>query len=93
MIALGVPVSIDTMKASVAGWALDRGAAIANDVWGLQRDPDMARVVAERGVPVVVMHNRDTADETVDILADIDDFFARTLSIPARLPPASPATA
>src|SRR5215475_3187378 len=48
--------SIDTIKAEVAAWALDRGAAIVNDVWGLQRDPDMARVVAERGVPVVVMH-------------------------------------
>ena len=47
-LGLGVPVSIDTMKAKVAAWALDMGAAIANDVWGLQRDPDMARVVAER---------------------------------------------
>src|SRR4051794_36446350 len=45
-VALGVPVSIDSMKAKVAAWALDAGAAIVNDVWGLQRDPDMARVVA-----------------------------------------------
>jgi dihydropteroate synthase len=81
VVALGVPVSIDTMKAEVAAWALDRGAAIANDVWGLQRDHAMARVVAERGVPVIVMHNRDAAGETIDILADIDDFFARTLAI------------
>jgi dihydropteroate synthase len=36
---LGVPVSIDTLKARVAAWALDQGAAIVNDVWGLQRDP------------------------------------------------------
>ena len=50
-VALGVPVSIDTMKAEVAAWALDQGAAIVNDVWGLQRDPDMARVAAERTVP------------------------------------------
>ncbi len=47
VIALGKPVSIDTMKAEVADWAIRQGAAIANDVWGLQRDPDMARVVAE----------------------------------------------
>ena len=47
------------IKAAVAAWALDQGAAIVNDVWGLQRDPDMARVVAERGVPVIIMHNRD----------------------------------
>ena len=38
-----LPVSIDTIKAGVAAWALDQGAAIVNDVWGLQRDPDMAR--------------------------------------------------
>ena len=47
VVALGVPVSIDTMKAKVARAALAAGAAIVNDVWGLQRDPDMARVVAE----------------------------------------------
>ncbi|MDQ2083559.1 dihydropteroate synthase [Xanthobacteraceae bacterium Astr-EGSB] len=81
VIGLGVPVSIDTMKAEVAAWALDRGASIANDVWGLQRDGAMAHVVAERHAPVVVMHNRDAADETIDILADIDDFFAKTLAI------------
>ncbi len=56
---LGVPVSIDTIKAKAASWALEQGAAIVNDVWGLQRDPDMARVVAEHGVPVIVMHNRE----------------------------------
>jgi dihydropteroate synthase len=81
VVALGLPVSIDTMKASVAAWALDRGAMIANDVWGLQRDADMARIVAERGAPVIVMHNRDVADEHIDILADIDTFFIRTLAI------------
>src|SRR5437764_6154839 len=47
VVALGIPVSIDTMKASVAAAALSAGASIVNDVWGLQRDPDMARVVAE----------------------------------------------
>src|SRR5882757_7044146 len=50
----------DTMKAAVAAWALDRGARIVNDVWGLQRDPDMADVVARHRVPVIVMHNRET---------------------------------
>ena len=42
VVALGVPVSIDSMKAEVVAWALDTGAAIANDVWGLQRDAGMA---------------------------------------------------
>ncbi len=56
VIRLGLPVSIDTIKADVARWALDQGAVIVNDVWGLQRDPAMAPLVAERGVPVIVMH-------------------------------------
>jgi dihydropteroate synthase len=84
VLSLGVPVSIDTMKAAVAAWALDAGAAIANDVWGLQHDPDMARVVAERGVPVIVMHNREAADPSIDIMADIAAFFSRSLAIAER---------
>ena len=59
VVALGIPVSIDSMKSAVVAWALDAGAAIANDVWGLQRDPDMARLVAARHSPVIIMHNRD----------------------------------
>ena len=43
VIELGLPVSIDTIKAKVAAWALEQGAAMLNDVWGLQRDPEMAR--------------------------------------------------
>ncbi len=79
--ALGVPVSIDTIKAKVAAWALEAGAAIVNDVWGLQRDPDMARVVAEHGAPVVIMHNRDVADPSIDIVRDVNEFFSRSLEI------------
>jgi dihydropteroate synthase len=84
VVALGVPISIDTMKAAVAAWALETGAAIVNDVWGLQRDPDMARVVAEHDAPVVVMHNRDAADPRIDIVADVTAFFERSLAIAAR---------
>ncbi len=84
VVALGVPVSIDTMKAEVAAWALGSGAAIVNDVWGLQRDRDLARVVAEHAVPVVIMHNREAADPAIDIMADIAGFFARSLEIAAR---------
>lgn len=80
---LGSPVSIDTMKASVAAWALGNGAVIANDVWGLQRDPDMARVIADHGAPVIVMHNRDSVDPAIDIVADMVAFFARSLDIAA----------
>ena len=53
-----VPISIDTYKASVAAAALDAGATLINDVWGLRADPEMAGLVAERGVPVIIMHNR-----------------------------------
>jgi dihydropteroate synthase len=84
VLRLGLPVSIDTIKAKVAAYALDLGAAIVNDVWGLQRDPDMARVVAERGCPVIVMHNRETVDPALDIMAEVNAFFARSLEIAAR---------
>ena len=83
VVALGIPVSIDSMKSAVVAWALDQGAVIANDVWGLQRDPGMAGLVAERGVPVIIMHNRDSADPAIDIMQDIADFFARSLDIAA----------
>jgi dihydropteroate synthase len=81
---LGVPISIDTLKADIAAWALGKGAAIVNDVWGLQRDSDMARVVADHGAPIVIMHNRDNADPTIDIVADVTTFFSRSLEIAAR---------
>jgi len=84
VVGLGVPVSIDTMKAEVAAWALAAGAAIVNDVWGLQRDGELARVVAEHAVPVIIMHNREAADPAIDIVADICAFFSRSLDIAAR---------
>jgi dihydropteroate synthase len=84
VVSLGVPVSIDSMKSDVVAWALDTGAAIANDVWGLQRDAGMAALVAARDVPVIIMHNRDRADPAIDILKDISDFFARSLEIAAK---------
>jgi dihydropteroate synthase len=84
VVALGVPVSIDTLKAAVAAWALDQGAAIVNDVWGLQHDTDMARVVAAGGAAVIIMHNRDRADPAIDIVADVTAFFERSLVIAAH---------
>ena len=62
------PISIDTYKSEVARAALDAGAAIVNDVWGLRYDADMAALVAARATPLIVMHNRskpqDAAFET-----------------------------
>ncbi len=84
VVALGAPVSIDSMKSAVVAWALGAGASIANDVWGLQRDPDMARVIAEHRVPVIIMHNRDRADAAIDIMRDVAAFFTRSLDIAAQ---------
>ena len=81
--ALGVPVSIDSMKPAVTAFALNAGAVIANDVWGLSRDPGMAELVAARNCPVIVMHNRDAADPAIDIMQDIAAFFARALEVAA----------
>jgi dihydropteroate synthase len=84
VVSLGVPVSIDSMKSAVVAWALEAGAIMANDVWGLQRDPDMAGLLAARHSPVIIMHNRDRADASLDIMTDIADYFARSLDIAAK---------
>jgi dihydropteroate synthase len=84
VVALGVPVSIDTIKPKVAAAALVAGAAIVNDVWGLQRDPEMARLAAEHAVPIVIMHNRAAADPAIDIMTDIMAFLTRSLAIAER---------
>jgi dihydropteroate synthase/2-amino-4-hydroxy-6-hydroxymethyldihydropteridine diphosphokinase len=55
-----ITISIDTYKASVAAKALDAGAHIINDVWGLRADPELGRVAAEKNAPVILMHNRST---------------------------------
>jgi dihydropteroate synthase len=58
-----IPISIDTYKAAVAEAALDAGADLVNDVWGLRADPQLVQVVARRGVPIVIMHNRSNPDD------------------------------
>jgi len=57
---ISLPISIDTYKAEVAEAALDSGAHMINDVWGLKVDPEIAPLAARRGVPVILMHNRST---------------------------------
>ncbi|MDO8750300.1 MAG: dihydropteroate synthase [Dehalococcoidia bacterium] len=65
-----VPISVDTYKAEVARSALEAGAAMINDVWGLKADPELAAVAAEHNVPLVLMHNQlDT--EYADLISDI----------------------
>ncbi|MCP3775355.1 dihydropteroate synthase [Paenibacillus sp. MZ04-78.2] len=55
------PISIDTYKAETARQAMAVGASLLNDIWGLQKEPDMARVAVEYGCPIVLMHNRTEA--------------------------------
>lgn len=73
-----VLISIDTYKAEVAARALEAGANVVNDVWGLQYDKDMARVVQEHGVPVILMANmRDYRKR--DIISDVVRFLSRAI--------------
>ncbi len=51
-------ISVDTYKSEVARIALDAGASIVNDVWGLRADSELAAVIQESGAPVILMHNR-----------------------------------
>jgi dihydropteroate synthase len=64
------PISVDTSKPAVAAAALDAGASLLNDVWGVSPDDAMARVAAERRVPLVLMHNR-TEPRYVDLMAEL----------------------
>lgn len=68
--AVRIPVSVDTYKAPVARRAIAAGASLVNDVWGLLADGNMARVVADAGVPVILMHNRREA-QYEDLVPDV----------------------
>ncbi|MFH1753680.1 MAG: dihydropteroate synthase [Candidatus Omnitrophota bacterium] len=73
--SLGVPISIDTSKASVAREAIDNGASIINDVTGLRGDREMAHVAAECGVPLIVMHMKG-APRVMQVAPIYKDLFA-----------------
>lgn len=77
----GVPVllSIDTYKSAVAIAALDAGVDILNDIWGVKRDAGLATLAASYGVPIILMHNRDTAEYThfwSEAKADLEESIA-----------------
>src|SRR3990170_4794763 len=55
--AVELPVSVDAYRMPVAAAALDAGAHLVNDIWGFRHDPQVARLVGDRGAPAVVMHN------------------------------------
>jgi dihydropteroate synthase len=69
----GIPVSVDTVKPAVAAAAIDAGAALVNDIWGVAEDDRLSRMAAERGVPIVLMHNRAEARYTSVVAEVIGD--------------------
>ncbi|HRF07166.1 MAG TPA: dihydropteroate synthase [Xanthobacteraceae bacterium] len=73
------PISIDTYKAEVARKAVEAGAHIINDVWGLSRDAGMASAIGETGAGAIIMHNREAIDGSLDIFEDMKSFFARAV--------------
>lgn len=77
-----VPVSIDTSKSAVADAALEAGAAIVNDVWGAQRDPEMPDVIARHKAACILMHNRpmESAGQG-NVLDAIRSFWERSVSL------------
>jgi dihydropteroate synthase len=75
-----VPVSIDTYKSRVAEAALDAGADLVNDIWGLKYDPDLAGVIARKNAPCCLMHNRKEPDYT-DFIADFLKDMQETIDI------------
>ena len=83
----GTPLSIDTTKPAVAEAALAAGADLVNDVWGVGDDDALARLAADHGVPLVVMHNRAEPRYTTllpEVIADLQRAIERALRIGVR---------
>lgn len=74
-------ISIDSYKSKVAYEALKNGAHIINDVWGFQKDLDMAKVAAEFQVPSILMHNQETTDYNIDIIESMKSFFDKSIEL------------
>jgi dihydropteroate synthase len=82
-----VPISVDTTKPGVAAAALVAGANLVNDVWGVAADDSLARLAAERRVPLVVMHNRAEARYRLlmaEVIADLEAALERALAAGCR---------
>lgn len=76
---VSVPISVDTYKAPVARQAVQAGAVIINDVWGLKADLELADVAAQAGVSLIIMHNQETRhyeNLLPDILASLSESVA-----------------
>lgn len=74
-----VPISIDTYKAEAARQAIEAGAHIINDIWGAKKEPEIAKIAAEKQVPIILMHNRPDRNYQhfiEDVLHDLQDSVA-----------------
>jgi len=78
---LTVPVSIDTYKSAVASRAVKAGATMINDIWGLKRDPGIAQVAAETGVPLVLMGNQRDAPPRTGIMGRVVSELERSIKL------------
>ncbi|MER8628237.1 dihydropteroate synthase [Mesorhizobium opportunistum] len=76
-----VLISVDTYRAETARLAVAAGAHIVNDVWGLQREPDIARIAAETGAGLIVMHTGRDREKLPDVIADQLAFLGKSLEI------------
>lgn len=81
-----VPVSLDTYKSEVAKAGVQAGMDLFNDIWGLQYDPKMAKIIAQSGLPCVLMHNRkekmgDEIKATPELETMFREDFGRILTI------------
>ncbi len=83
----GVPISVDTTKPEVAEAALDAGADLINDVWGVSRDDALPRLAAARGASLVIMHNRAEPRHGAllpDVIADLRGALERAVRLGVR---------
>jgi dihydropteroate synthase len=74
-----VPISIDTYKLEVAEAAVEAGATMLNDIWGLTRSPALAQLAAARGCALVLMHNQDGTDYAGDLMVEIKRFLRASI--------------
>jgi dihydropteroate synthase len=79
-----MPISIDTTKPLVAAAALDAGADLVNDIWGVGEDDALVRLAAERRVPIVLMHNR-AEPRYRDLMAEIADELEQAIERALRI--------
>ncbi|MEL6702342.1 MAG: dihydropteroate synthase, partial [Pseudomonadota bacterium] len=79
--AEGMTLSVDTYRAETAEAAVRAGAHIVNDVWGAQREPDIARIAAAHGAGLVLMHNSRDRDVLPNVIDDQLAFLRRSLQI------------